>query len=641
MNYRLKQAIVVLLGVACIFTGGALVSGAAEKNIDATVIADGLRNPWEVVFTPDNRILITEREGKLSVIENGQVRTVAIAPTGFFFDVTPMGQSGLTGLALDPNFTANRRIYMMMMVTKADKTTKNVVRRFRINETYTALSDPVDVVDGFSPAGVSESGFQAGGRLKFGPDGNLYIAMGDGNLATGPQSGTSLFGKILRVTPDGAAAQAAIAPGFDPRIYSFGHRNVQGFAFRPGDNSGNVYATEHGPDVDDEINLMRLGDNSGWDPVSPDPAVTDYNKDVPMTDTTKFPTARMPVAVEGAILNTTIAPAGATFINNPKWGEWNNTLAVTYLKGKRIILYTLSADGTTLVSKETPAALRLRNPNLDTVGLSRYRTIVQGPDGDLYVLTDDSVPADLVGKDRLIKLSLSADQTTITTAPTAAVTTTVPATPTTTAANTATTLPFCDELPTTTTTVRPSTTTVPVNAGTTSIPASTTSAPAVTTSSVAATSSTVVAATTSKPANNASTTTVAGATTTKPANNGSTTTAKPLQNSSTTTVANNASTTTVANNGSSTSTPATIQGSSTVASTTTAVPVTSVPVTSTTVFTSAGQTRVAVAGTTEVRGEQLATTGSNLIPLTLMGFGLVLCGRGITLLAKRKPQLAS
>jgi len=326
--------------------------------IDVDTVASGLSRPWEVAFLPDGTPLVTERTGRLLALRGE--RQVVFAPA----DVQVVGEGGLMGLAVDPGYAANRRVYVCLRSTVAGGPDVRVAR-LELNAAGTGVVTRTDIVGGI-PAGNTHVGC----RLKFGPDNALWISTGDANLGAGPQSGASLAGKILRVTPDGAAAPGNPGGVLDPRIFTFGHRNPQGLAFRsaPGTvEGGRPYSVEHGPDTDDEVNRLVAGGNYGWNPIGGGGV---YNQAVPMTASGAI----------GAVWRSgspTVAPSGATFVQGQEWRNWNGALVVANLKATRLQVLRFSADGAGVVS--------------DSVALTdrgRLRSVVQGPDGALYVVTD-------------------------------------------------------------------------------------------------------------------------------------------------------------------------------------------------------------------------------------------------------------
>ena len=241
---------------------------AAAPEITVTTLVSGLNIPWGIAFTPDGTMLFTERGGKLSGrLTDGTVQTV----TADFSDLFVLGESGLMAIIVDPDFASNRRFYTCQAHTGPEVQ----VIAWTLNAAYTAATRSGDPLVGGIPASAT-SGRHGGCRLRFGPDGYLWIATGDAAVGTTPQGLNSLGGKVLRVD----ASTGAGAPGnpfaSSPLIYTYGHRNVQGLALRPGTRQ--MWSVEHGPDVDDEINLLVAGGNYGWDPVP------GYNESVPMTD---------------------------------------------------------------------------------------------------------------------------------------------------------------------------------------------------------------------------------------------------------------------------------------------------------------------------------------------------------------------
>jgi glucose/arabinose dehydrogenase len=330
------------------------------SSLSVTTVVGGLDRPWDLAFTPGGNIVFTERVGRINIRFNGQRRVLA-TPT----DVVVAGEGGMLGIAVDPQFAANRRIYTCMVSNRSGAADVRVVR-WRINEAVTALTDRTDILTGIPASGASHMGC----RIRFGPDGYLWIGTGDATQGPAPQSRTSLGGKVLRITTDGAGAPGNAGGGFRAEVYTYGHRNVQGIAFSPG---GQAYAVEHGTDRDDEVNRLVRGGNYGWDPVAPG-TTGDYDQTRPMTDLTKFPTAQRPVWSSGS---PTIAPSGATFLTGERWAGWNGALAMAVLKGQQLRVLALNADGTAIEQQWTRVTDR-----------GRLRVAVQGPDGSIYLATD-------------------------------------------------------------------------------------------------------------------------------------------------------------------------------------------------------------------------------------------------------------
>ncbi len=326
-----------------------------------TNFVPGLTNPWDMAFLSDGTMFFTERPGPVKVrLPNGTINTI-VTPG----DVSSGAAAGMMGIAVDPSFASNRFIYTCY-------TTANDIRivKWSVNLSLNGVVPPgtgTPIVQG-----ISTGGDHFGCRTRFGPDGKLWFTIGDGATGTWPQDLSVLNGKTMRINSDGSAPPDnpfVNAPGDDDRIWTFGHRNQQGIAFRPGDPA--PYVTEHGPDINDEVNHLVKGGNGGWDPVP------GYNQSVPMTDLQKFPGAMLPTWRSGD--SFTLAPSGATFLTtngNADWKSWNGALLVVFLKDSKARVMLL--DGSGEVSSATPIL---------EFG-TRLRSAVEGPDGNLYISTD-------------------------------------------------------------------------------------------------------------------------------------------------------------------------------------------------------------------------------------------------------------
>lgn len=336
------------------------------SNLAVSTVIGGLAQPWDVAFAPDGTMLFTEKNGNINALISGS-KVVMGDPA----DSIIAGEGGMMGIAVDPNFTANRRIYVCFLSDILPDPARDVrVVRFTVNATYTALSGRAEIVTGMPYS----TGRHSGCRTRFGPDGNLWIATGDAAIGTNPQSPVSLGGKVLHVDTNGNGLPGNPGvddpgSGFLPQIYNYGHRNVQGLAFHP--LTGEAYSIEHGTGCDDEVNLMVAGGNYGWDPVP------GYNETVPMTDFVKFPDAIGAVWSSGC---PTIAPSGGTFLSGNQWGGWNNALAVAILKDHHLHVFQLNGPDFDTVFREFEA--------ISNQG--RLRSAVQGPDGNLYLAQDAS-----------------------------------------------------------------------------------------------------------------------------------------------------------------------------------------------------------------------------------------------------------
>ena len=328
----------------------------------------GLNLPWDVAFLPDRTMLVTERSGRLlSRSASGATRTVSASMGDLFVG----SESGLMGIVADPAFASNRRFYTCQAYegTGSSPIDIRVIRWGLSADGASAgrLGNPV--VTGLPIS----NGRHGGCRLRFATDGTLHIGTGDAAVGTNAQSLTSLGGKTLRVRADGTVPPDnpfAARGGRTALIWTYGHRNVQGLAVRPG--TGQVWQVEHGTDRDDEVNALARGGNYGWDPVP------GYDESRPMTDLGKFPTAQRARWSSGF---PTVATSGASFVNGSQWGSLEGWLAVAELKGSQLRLLEITPDA------------RVRGtyvpPVLDgTYG--RLRAAQQGPDGALYVTTSNA-----------------------------------------------------------------------------------------------------------------------------------------------------------------------------------------------------------------------------------------------------------
>jgi glucose/arabinose dehydrogenase len=345
----------------------------------------GRAAPWDMAFADDGTMFFTEKCGGLSVRHTNGTIIRLFGASGALpaADLVCQGQSGVHGVALDPSFDVNRLIYVFMTSSLSTPRTNRVVR-LELDAGYTTAGNRVDIVTDIAfkdtANAVSGAGAHSGGRIRFGPDSYLYITTGDNHNALVPQSPTLLGGKVLRVTTSGTAAPGNNPPaGFDSRIYSYGHRNVQGIDFRPG--TGQPYIAEHGPNHSDEVTAIIPGANGGWDPQNratltcPDNycGYAGNSTSMPMTDIARFPAATPAVWTNNGS-SQGLGPA--TFLRGEQWGAWNGRLAVGIMGGQRLVILELNAAGALVGTTDA------------TLTAARYRSLVQGPDGNLYIATD-------------------------------------------------------------------------------------------------------------------------------------------------------------------------------------------------------------------------------------------------------------
>jgi aldose sugar dehydrogenase len=349
-------------------------SAAAAPALEVAVVVDGLDHPWDVAQAPDGTLLFDERAGGLTaVLPDGAVRRL----DADFSDLFVLRETGLMGLVLDPAFETNRRFYTCQGARDGDSADVEVIAWAVDDEWRTAIRVADPLLDGI-PVNA-QIGSHSGCRLRFDPTGALLVGTGDITVGTTPQDLGTLAGKVLRID----AATGGPAPGnpftgrsgADAHLWTYGHRNVQGLAVRPG--SGQVYATEHGSFRDDEVTLLRPGGNGGWNPVGNG----GYDESVPMTDP-RLPHVMLPSWASG---DPTIATSGSTFLAGQRWGDYDGLLLLGVLKGRGVLALRLADDGTLLG--------QFRLPELEGV-FGRIRTVQQGGDGALYVTTDNGADAD-------------------------------------------------------------------------------------------------------------------------------------------------------------------------------------------------------------------------------------------------------
>lgn len=342
-----------------------------EPRIETSVVVGGLKNPWDIVFLPDGTLAVGERRGQISLIKDGDLLQIAAIS-----DIYATGEGGLTGMTLDSDFVSNRFLYTCFNATNRGVVDVRLVR-WKVAPDNNSLAERSDIVTGIPS---NKTGRHSGCRVRSANDGTLWVGTGDAATASNPQNPASLGGKILHVSREGKPVEGNLVAPFDQRIFSYGHRNVQGLALFDTPKDGVYgYSIEHGSDVDDEVNLLKPG-NFGWAPKSP------YVEDgVPMTDSQRFPDAIAAVWSSG---RPTIAPSGATILKGEQWGSWNGALAMAVLKGKHVRILTFDKDYKILAEK----------PILGEFG--RVRSATLGPDGALYLTTDNKL------NDKVVKVEV-------------------------------------------------------------------------------------------------------------------------------------------------------------------------------------------------------------------------------------------
>ncbi|MDQ5814462.1 MAG: PQQ-dependent sugar dehydrogenase [Actinomycetota bacterium] len=334
--------------------GGSAEAGPVE--VETTVVAAGLEAPWDLVFTPDGEALVSERDSSrlLSIDSSGNVEELQRLPEN------GTGEGGLLGIALSPNYESDGYIYAYYTTD-----TDNRVTRFRLGE------DPEPIL-----TGIPVLTYHNGGRIAFGPDGNLYVGTGDAGDTSNSQDLNSLGGKILRVTPDGDVP--ADNPFSNSPIYSYGHRNVQGLAW---DEGGQLYATEFGQNRYDEVNRIQPGGNYGWPAVEGEGGFFASGEYID------------PIATWAT---SEASPSGAAILKNGAIPQWEGSFFMAALRGQRLYRLALDPSGTVTEQEE-----------LLSGQAGRLRHVVQAPDGSLWVLTSnrDGRGTPIATDDRILRLA--------------------------------------------------------------------------------------------------------------------------------------------------------------------------------------------------------------------------------------------
>lgn len=358
MRLAIYAALAIL---SCTLSGNPVVGPAPQSvadvskpggdNVKVEAWVQDLRVPWSLVFLPDGRALVSERGGAIRLIVGGKLQKKPYAS----IDVSHRGEGGLMGLALHPGFPEKPYVYAMHTYQKGTRTQNRVVRLTHKGNTGELERVIID--------GIPGARNHNGGRIAFGPDGMLYVTTGEKFEASLAQDMDSLGGKILRLMPDGSIP--ADNPFKGSPVYSFGHRNPQGLAWQPG--TGRLFISEHGPSGEfgtfahDEINIITKGGNYGW------PRVIGAPGKEPYID---------PIAVWK---DSSVPPSGAAFYTGNTMPHLRGDLFVATLRSECLLRIRLD-EGNSVSAIERWFEDRY----------GRIRDVVQGPDGALYFLTNNT-----------------------------------------------------------------------------------------------------------------------------------------------------------------------------------------------------------------------------------------------------------
>jgi aldose sugar dehydrogenase len=338
-----------------------------KGRIRVQTVVEGLRHPWGLAFLPDGRILVTERDGNLRLVGGGKVSE----PLEGVPEVDTGGQGGLLDVAVDPSFIQSRMVYLSYSEA-GDGGNSTAVARGRLSEDGTRLTG-VQVI--FSQKPKLDSAMHFGSRLVFDRQGHLFITLGERSKAQfrgQAQQLDSHLGKLIRIWPDGSVPEDNPFAGRRdalPEIWSYGHRNAQGAALNP--DTGVLWLNEHGPRGGDEINIPEAGKNYGWPIVS---YGVNYDGSPVGTGQREAP------GMTGPIHHWTpsIGVSGMAFYTADAMPGWRGNVFVGGLAIPKLV--RLERDGDRITGSEDL---------LEDLAL-RIRQVVQGPDGALYLLTDES-----------------------------------------------------------------------------------------------------------------------------------------------------------------------------------------------------------------------------------------------------------
>jgi glucose/arabinose dehydrogenase len=355
--------IILSCNFACAESDGDFPAIPASKDIPklrVETVATNLEVVWSIVFAPDGRIFLTERPGRVRVIDRSGLVTQSFFTVP---DVEPSGESGLMGMTLHPDFVKNRFVYLAYAYRDAKGEQR--VRVARYQETGASLADAKTIIEN-----IPASRYHAGTRLRFGPDGKLYITTGDATNQSEAQKLGTIAGKTLRLNDDGSVPADnpfVNQTGARPEIWTYGHRNAQGMDFQPGTDL--MFQTEHGPSLidgvslfkrsgGDEVNIVEKGKNYGWAKIS-------------------HQMRRAGMETPLAEYSPAIAPASGMFYRGNLFPAFKGNFFIGALKGEMIIRLVL--DGRRVISQD----------KLLEKQYGRIRDVAEAPDGSIYFSTSN------------------------------------------------------------------------------------------------------------------------------------------------------------------------------------------------------------------------------------------------------------
>ena len=345
----------LLFGPGCSSSSSTGEPTGTPSGLRIETVVTGLDTPWDLAWGPDGQIWVSERGGRISRVNPATGQRVS---AGQIPDVTESGESGLMGIAFHPDFASQPYVYAAHSYTSGGGLRNRLVRVRWDGQT---LGAPEVLL-----ANIPGSGIHDGSRLAIGPDRLLYMTTGDASSGDLAQDRASLAGKVLRLTLTG---QPAPGNPFNSAIYSLGHRNPQGLVFHP--TTGALYATEHGPSDNDEVNAVASGRNYGW------PTVHGFCDNDTGNERTFCQSNN--VVEPLAAWTPTIAPAGADIYVADLIPEWKGSLLFVSLRGAALYRLVLAPDGQSVTSRET----------MFEGQFGRLRDVLVAPDGAVYLATSN------------------------------------------------------------------------------------------------------------------------------------------------------------------------------------------------------------------------------------------------------------
>ncbi|TVP56657.1 MAG: PQQ-dependent sugar dehydrogenase [Nodularia sp. (in: Bacteria)] len=358
---------------ACKFVADG-VGSPGQVKVRYEEVVTGLEVPWGIAFLPNDKMLVTERPGRLRLVENGELKRSPVAN----LNITASGEGGLLGIAAHPDFASNRFFYLYYTTDK-NGSPVNRVERWQLSSDGLSASEDRIIIDDI-PAAL----FHNGGRLRFGPDGMLYIGTGDAREPQISQDVESLAGKILRLTPDGEVPPDNPFPN-NP-VFITGIRNTQGFDWY---NPSTLFVTDHGPSGElgrrgeDKVSVLQAGENMGWPAVENCEAESEFVR-------------------PSLVWREAVPPGGAAIYTGDSIPEWKGNLIIGTLGSRHLHRVVFDSDNPRQV-QDHEVYFQGNSPD----GFGRIRDVIMGQDGELYITTSNcdgrgNCPQ---GQDKIIRIT--------------------------------------------------------------------------------------------------------------------------------------------------------------------------------------------------------------------------------------------